>query len=155
MSPRRHITTGLWCALTMACTMVLSHGHLIMREILANWPQADSWEGRLENALYSQGGLVCLASLILSLSVVIRGFVAQHQARESAGTDRAQRERHERAAEQRHEAMLDAIARLSGGTPSKKPSTLGPGQGNRALDQHYLEAGAMDLGDRQPRVVAE
>lgn len=70
MSPKQRLVTTVWCAITMIVTMILSHGHLIMREIMLHWPTADSWEGRFENALYTQGGLVFLASIVIGVAVL-------------------------------------------------------------------------------------
>ena len=120
MSPKHKLMTVICCAMTMAGTMVLSHGHLIMKEILSNWPAEDSWEGRFENAIYTQGGLAVLASLVLSFAILIRGWLAKKKDEEIARSDRLQREKHERAQAERHDAMLSAIATLGQGTHEKK-----------------------------------
>ena len=92
MSPKQRLITTVWCAITMVATMILSHGHLIMREIMIHWPQADTWEGRLENALYTQGGLILLASVVIGAALFARGLVARHQGEQLARKELAQRE---------------------------------------------------------------
>ena len=114
MSPKQKLVTTVWCSITMVVTMVLSHGHLIMREIMSNWPQADTWEGRLENAMYTQGGLVLLASAVIGLSLLIRGYLLKLKDTEMARKELSQRERHERAAEKRHQALIDTLDTLAG-----------------------------------------
>ena len=118
MSPKQRLITTVWCAITMVATMILSHGHLIMREIMTHWPQADSWEGRLENALYTQGGLVLLASAVIGAAVFARGFLAKQKDEELARKELAQRQQHQRAEAQRHEALMQALASISGASVS-------------------------------------
>lgn len=125
MSPKHKMLTMVWCAVTMAGTLVLSHGHLIMKEILRNWPAADSWEGRFENALYTQGGLALMASIVLSLGIVVRGWMVRKKDEELARRERSQREKHQRAEADRHDAMLRAIEALG----RKENSQNGAGQG--------------------------
>ena len=84
-----------------------------MREIMNHWPQSDSWEGRFENALYTQGGLVLVASLVISSTLVIRGYLTKQKETELARKELAQRERHERAADKRHLALINALANLT------------------------------------------
>ncbi|MDA8746014.1 hypothetical protein N9N28_15420 [Rubripirellula amarantea] len=115
MSPKQRMITTLWCAITMASTMVLSHGHLVMREIMLHWPSEDSWEGRLENALYTQGGLVFLASLVIGGTILLRGYFLRVREEEMTRREISQREKHERAAANRHEAMIESLAKLAGG----------------------------------------
>ena len=110
MSPKHKLITTVWCAVTMVATLLLSHGHLIARELITHWPTSDSWEGRLESALYTQGGMVMLASLIIGGVLLARGYFARVQEQEQARKELAQRERHERSAAARHDAMLDALA---------------------------------------------
>ena len=55
MSPKHKLITTVWCAVTMVATLMLSHGHLIVRELMRNWPQATTWEGRFESAIYTAG----------------------------------------------------------------------------------------------------
>ena len=45
----------------------------IMKEIMTHWPTEATWEGRLETALYTQGGLVFAASLVIGGVILIRG----------------------------------------------------------------------------------
>lgn len=113
MSPKQRMITTVWCAATMVVTMVLSHGHLIMREIMTHWPQAESWEGRLENALYTQGGLVLLSSFVIGVALVARGFWAKQKDEVLARKELAQRQQHQRAEAQRHDALMDALASIS------------------------------------------
>ena len=77
MSPKQKLITTVWCSLTMVATMILSHGHLIMREIMVHWPVAESWEGRLEGALYTQGGLVFLTGMVIALAMTVRGLFCE------------------------------------------------------------------------------
>jgi len=130
MSPKQKLITVAWCAATMACTMMLSHGHLIMKEILRHWPTSDSWESRFETALYTQGGLVLLASVLLSVSMSLRTYFVKQQDERMARRDRIQRDQHERAAERRHEALLDRLSetgrmQLGGGSNAKKSVASG------------------------------
>ncbi len=128
MGPKQRLITTAWCAITMAATAIVSHGHLVMREIMTRWPNEDSWEGRFENAIYTQGGLVLLGSLFVGSVLLIRGYLARVKEEELLRRELAQRERHERAAAQRHDALMDSLARLSGGTEPKKslPSGVKP-----------------------------
>jgi hypothetical protein len=105
--------TAFWCSITMIVTMVLSHGHLIMKEIMTHWPTEDSWEGRFETALYTQGGLVFVASFVIGGVILIRGFFAKAKDDEIARREISQREKHERAAAQRHEALMDSLAKMA------------------------------------------
>lgn len=116
MSPKHKLITLSWCIATMLATMILSHGHLIMKEILAHWPTESSWEGRLESALYTQGGLAVLASLLLSAAMMIKGYFAKQSSEDQTRRELALRERHERAAAQRHEALLNSLTALSSGS---------------------------------------
>jgi hypothetical protein len=125
MSYKHKMTTVIWCATTMAGTMVLSHGHLIMKEILRNWPIENSWEGRFENALYTQGGLALLASVVLSAAILIRGWLGKKRDEEIARRERLQREKHERAESERHAAMIGAIEMLGEGILEKKSAASG------------------------------
>lgn len=125
VSPKHKMMTLAWCSVTMAGTMVLSHGHLIMKEILRNWPVEDTWEGRFENALYTQGGLALLASMILSLAIVVRGWMARKKDEELARRERLQLEKHQRAEAERHTAMLSAIETLG----KERVAGNGSGQG--------------------------
>ncbi len=125
MNPRHKIQTLGWCIVTMVATLALSHGHLIMREVLAHWPQEDSWEGRLETALYTQGGLAVVASCALSLAIFVRGWLARKNEDALARKELAMRERHERAAHERHEALLNSLSNLNSGTAVKKSNGSG------------------------------
>lgn len=125
MSPKQRMITAVWCSFTMIATMIVSHGHLIMREIMTHWPTEDSWEGRLETALYTQGGLVFLASVFIGIVILVRGFFAKSKDEEIARREIAQREKHERAAAQRHEAMMESLSSMSGGPTSKKSVASG------------------------------
>ena len=129
MSPKHKLVTISWCIATMIATMLLSHGHLIIKEVLAHWPTENSWEGRLESALYTQGGLALVASIAISSAMLARGYFARKSAEEQTRKELAVRERHERAAAERHSALLES---LSGLTPSnavasaaKKPQDSG------------------------------
>ena len=132
MSPKQKAITAAWCAITMVVTMILSHGHLVMREIMTNWPATNSWEGRLENALYTQGGLVLVASLVISGSLLIRGYLSKLKEAEVARKELAQRERHERATGKRHDALLTALANLNEG----RESELQPQRGVNSVKKH-------------------
>lgn len=110
MSPKHKLITTVWCAATMVLTLLLSHGHLIVRELMRNWPRATTWEGRFESAIYTQGGLIFCASLIVTVALLSRSFFMREQEKELARRELAQRERHERFTASRHEAMLDALA---------------------------------------------
>lgn len=110
MSPKHKLITTVWCAATMVITLMLSHGHLIVRELMQNWPRATSWEGRFESAIYTQGGLIFCASLIITIALMSRSFFMREQEKELARRELAQRERHERFTASRHEALLEALA---------------------------------------------
>ena len=125
MSPKQKMITAVWCSFTMVTTMIVSHGHLIMREVMSQWPTEDTWEGRLETALYTQGGLVFLASGVIGVVIVIRGYLSKCKDEQIARREIAQREKHERAAAQRHAAMMESLSALSGGSTSKKPHASG------------------------------
>ncbi|MEQ1829878.1 MAG: hypothetical protein ABL921_28205 [Pirellula sp.] len=120
MGPKQKLATLAWCLVTMLGTMVLSHGHLIMREIMAHWPKDTSWESRFENALYAQGAFCLVASLALSVGLFAKSYIQRNHARDQANRDRMQRERHERQSAQRHEEMMESLAQLSGNSPTKK-----------------------------------
>ncbi len=125
MGPKQRLMTTAWCAITMAITTIVSHGHLVMREIMTHWPTEESWEGRLENAIYTQGGLVFIGSFVVGAVILARGYFARAKEEELLRRDLAQREKHERAAAQRHEAMMESLARMAGGTEPKKSLTSG------------------------------
>ena len=125
MSPKHRMITTMWCAITMIATMVVSHGHLIMREIVTHWPTEDTWEGRFENALYTQGGLVFVASFVIGGVILIRGYFAKVKDEDLARRELAQREKHERAAAQRHEALMASLANLAGEPEPKKSQPSG------------------------------
>ena len=139
MSPKQRLITTVWCAITMVATMILSHGHLIMREIMRHWPKADSWEGRLENALYTQGGLVLMASVVIGVALCARGYFAKQMDEQLARKELAQRQQHQRAEAERHHALMEALASVSasntvgtggsnsltGANASKKPQASG------------------------------
>lgn len=112
MSPKQKLVTMSWCVVTMIATTLLSHGHLIMKEVLAHWPTESSWEGRLESALYTQGGITLLASLVLSCAMFVRGVMLRRSAEAQVKRELAVRERHERAAEKRHEALLSSLNKM-------------------------------------------
>lgn len=116
MSPKHKLITTVWCAATMVITLMLSHGHLIVRELMQNWPRATTWEGRFESAIYTQGGLIFCASLIITIALLFRSFFVREQEKELARRELAQRERHERFTASRHEAMLDALAGMFSGS---------------------------------------
>lgn len=109
MSPKHRLITTVWCAVTMVATVIVSHGHLIMREIMTHWPQTESWEGRFENALYTQGGLVFVGSFVIAASLMVRSYFITAKNEELARKELAQREKHDRAQAQRHEALLGAL----------------------------------------------
>ena len=123
MSPKQRLVTTVWCAITMIVTMVLSHGHLIMREIMLHWPTADTWEGRFENALYTQGGLVFLASIVIGVAVLARGYLGKQMDENLARKERAQLEQHQRAEAQRHAALMHALSSIAGGGESSNAAT--------------------------------
>lgn len=125
MSPKHRMITTMWCAITMIATMVVSHGHLVMREIVTHWPTEDTWEGRFENALYTQGGLVFVASFVIGGVILIRGYFAKVNEENLARRELAQREQHERAAAQRHEALMATLTNLAGGPEPKKSQPSG------------------------------
>ncbi len=125
MSPKHKMITAIWCSITMIVTMIVSHGHLIMKEIMTHWPTEDSWEGRLETALYTQGGLVFMASFVIGGVILVRGYFAKAQDENLARRELAQREKHERAAAQRHEALMSSLACMAGGTEPKKSNASG------------------------------
>ncbi len=125
MNSRQRLLTIAWCSVTMAATLLLSHGHLVMREIMQHWPTEESWEGRFENALYTQGGLTFLASLTLGLAMLVRSYFAKLKDEEIARRERVQREQHERSAAIRHEALLERLGTLGGDRSPKKPQASG------------------------------
>ena len=129
MSPNQRMITTVWCAVTMVVTMILSHGHLIMREIMTHWPKAESWEGRLENALYTQGGMILLSSIVIGVALVARGYWAKQKDEELARKELAQRQQHQRAEAQRHDALLDALASISGKKDSDATAAMSPARG--------------------------
>ena len=122
MNPKHKLVTLSWCVVTMIITMLLSHGHLIMKEILAQWPKSESWEGRLESALYTQGGMAVLASLLLSTAILVRGYFAKRSSDQQTRRELALRERHERAAASRHEALLESLTAITGTHEEAKSS---------------------------------
>jgi hypothetical protein len=128
MGPKHRLITTVWCAITMAVTTIVSHGHLVMREIMTHWPAEDSWEGRFENAIYTQGGLVFVGSFIVGCVILVRGYLARVKEEDLLRREMAQREKHERAAAQRHEALMESLTRMAGETESKKslPSGVRP-----------------------------
>ena len=69
---------------------------------MTHWPTEETWEGRLETALYTQGGLVFVASFVIGGVILIRGFFAKAKDDQIARREISQREKHERAAAQRH-----------------------------------------------------
>lgn len=125
MSPKHKLITTVWCSVTMVLTMILSHGHLIMKEIMTHWPTEDTWEGRFETALYTQGGLVFVSSLVIGGVILIRGYFAKAKDEQFARRELVQREKHERAAERRHEALMDSLTQVAGGTQAKKSQPSG------------------------------
>lgn len=125
MNSRQRLLTIAWCAVTMVATMLLSHGHLVMREVMQHWPTAESWEGRFENALYTQGGLMFLASLTLGTAMMVRSYIVKLKDEEIARRERVQREQHERSAASRHEALLERLGTLNGSSPPKKSQASG------------------------------
>ena len=125
MSPKHRMITTMWCAITMIATMVVSHGHLIMREIVTHWPTEDTWEGRFENALYTQGGLIFVGSFLIGGVILIRGHFAKVSEEKLARRELAQREQHERAAARRHEALMESLANLAGDSSPKKSQPSG------------------------------
>ena len=167
MSPKQKLITTVWCSITMVATMVLSHGHLVMREIMLHWPSESSWEGRLENALYTQGGLVFCASLVVGGGILVRGYFARVQDEAMKRRELSQREKHERSAATRHEAMLESLARMA--TPAgeqngahqegkvgsvrcqKSLSPLVHVQGNHHTYQLGIQADSVADGLGQPR----
>ncbi len=110
MSPKHKLITTVWCAATMVMTFIVSHGHLIVRELMQNWPRPTTWEGRFENAIYTQGGLIFCASVVITVALLARSIFMREQEKELARKELAQRERHERFTASRHEALLDALA---------------------------------------------
>jgi hypothetical protein len=110
MNPKHKLITTVWCSITMVATMVLSHGHLILREVMTHWPQQDSWEGRFETALYTQGGLVFVASFVVGGAMLIRSYFSRVGDEELKRKELAQREKHERAAAMRHDALMETLA---------------------------------------------
>ncbi len=125
MNPKQKMITVIWCSITMLVTVVLSHGHLVIRELMRHWPTSDSWETRFETALYTQGGLVFLSSLVIGAVMFVRGYLGHIADEKRERQERAQRERHERAGEQRHDALMESLARLAGGAASKKSEPSG------------------------------
>ena len=123
MSPKHKLITTVWCSITMVATMILSHGHMILREIMTHWPQEDSWEGRFETALYTQGGLVFVASFVVGGVILVRSYFNRMKAEEVTRKELAQRERHERAAATRHEALMGALVTSLGDKPGKTNGT--------------------------------
>lgn len=125
MSPKHRMITTIWCLITMIATMLVSHGHLIMKEIITHWPTENSWEGRIENALYTQGGLVFVASIMVGAAILVRVYFVKAHEEQLARRNHVQREQHERAAAQRHDALMDSLANLSGSHPAKKSQASG------------------------------
>lgn len=135
MSPKHKLVTTVWCSITMVATLILSHGHLILREIMTHWPEQESWEGRFETAIYTQGGLVFVASFVVGGTLLIRSYFNRMKDDELTRKELAQREKHERAAASRHEAMMETLASTLGnssngangsnGTSSKKSHASG------------------------------
>lgn len=125
MNPRHKIQTLGWCIATMITTLILSHGHLILKEVLAHWPTEQTWESRLETALYTQGGLTLVASIGLSLAILLRGILAKRSEQAMARKELVQRDRHERAAAERHEALIQSLSSLNSGATVKKPRDSG------------------------------
>ena len=110
MSPKHKLITTVWCSITMVATLVFSHGHLILREIMAHWPQEDSWEARFETALYTQGGLVFVASFVIGGALLVRSYFNRMKDEELKRKELAVREKHERAAASRHQALMETLA---------------------------------------------
>lgn len=131
MSPKHKLTTVIWCVITMVGTLLLSHGHLIVREMMAHWPTSQTWEGRLETALYTQGGLALLASCGLSGALFLRSLLVQKKEQENLRREAAMRERHERAAAKRHDDLMDVLGRLTHGDEQGSPTKKSLGSGTR------------------------
>ena len=93
-----------------------------------HWPTEATWEGRFEAALYTQGGLVFAGSFVIGIGILVRGHFAKAKDEAIARRDLAHRERQERAAERRHEAMMKSLANVTGAAPAKKspPSGVRP-----------------------------
>lgn len=125
MSPKQKLITIAWCCVTMTATMIVSHGHLIMKEVLLHWPTAESWEGRLESALYTQGGLVFLASCVIAVATLVRSFFTRMKDEELARRELSQREKHERAAALRHDALMQRLTGDAGTNSVKKSYASG------------------------------
>ena len=125
MSPKHKMITAVWCSITMVSTIIVSHGHLIMREIMTHWPTEETWEGRLETALYTQGGLVLAASFVIGGVILVRGFFSKAKDEQIARREHLQREKHERAAAQRHEALMQSLTRMPGAPEPKKSNASG------------------------------
>lgn len=141
MSPKHRMITTVWCAITMVATVIVSHGHLIMREIMTHWPQSDSWEGRLENALYTQGGLVFAASFVIGFVLMIRSYFVNSKNAELARKELAQREKHDRAAEKRHEALLAALK-------SPESGSVESGDGGRGANRSAKKSATSGMRPR-------
>ena len=133
MSPKQKLITTVWCSLTMVATMILSHGHLIMREIMVHWPVAETWEGRLEGALYTQGGLVFLAGIAVAVAMVVRGYFTKLNDEEFSRREIAQREKHERSAAHRHDAMMESLAAISSISPAVNGMSSGDSASKKSL----------------------
>ena len=127
MSPKHKLITTVWCSITMVATVVLSHGHLILREIMANWPQQSSWEGRFETALYTQGGLVFVASFVVGGALLVRGYFTRVQDDQRVRKELVQREKHERAAASRHEALMESLSKSLSGLSERSEIVNGSG----------------------------
>ncbi|QDT09481.1 hypothetical protein [Planctomycetes bacterium K23_9] len=132
MSPKHKLITTVWCSITMVATMVLSHGHLILREVMTHWPEQESWEGRFETALYTQGGLVFVASFVVGGALLIRSYFTRMSDEELKRKELAQREKHERATATRHEALMGTLAN----SVNAKASVVGSDQRSASKKSH-------------------
>lgn len=73
-----------------------------------------------------------VASLVISGSLLIRGYLSKLKEAEVARKELAQRERHERATGKRHDALLTALANLN----ESRESELQPQRGVNSVKKH-------------------
>ena len=116
----KRIGTVVWCFVTMLTTLLITNGHLILREIMARWPSESSWEGRLESAMYLQSAAILVGGVSLSAILLLRDYLARRERDQQQRQEHATVERNERKSAERHEQMLEVLQKLAGEGPVKK-----------------------------------
>lgn len=112
-----------WCFWVFAGSTILHNmrdtAGVVIREIGALWPVEDTWEARLETAMYSYGVLTLMAATFVGFAIILCVWLVKRSIQNYIAEERALRQQSEAEFMEKAGLLMQAAEKL-GGEPVKK-----------------------------------